>query len=1064
MRLPRLQLKPLSCGLVVLLILSIGPTGAHARKLPIKSYTSADGLARDYIDCIIPDSHGFLWFCTPEGLSRFDGSTFVTYGPEQGFPQIALDVLEARDGTYWVATTSGACRFNLMAARESSTLDNDKSSARASGILASLPKVDCYQADRSERARVVTSIKQDRDGVIWCGTNDGLFRLEFTHDRWLFVAVDLGMPSRPPDATGISTILVDITGTLWVGANSGLYRRSPNGQAERYTTAQGLPSDVVRELLEDSNGRIWIGTVQGLGEMLPQSNSHASIVAKAYTTRNGLASGYINALHQSNDGRIWIGTDIGLTELVRSGSGESTFRHYSAAQGLLSKKVESLGEDSDGNLWIGTESNGAMRLARHGFVTYTEIDGLKDTRIASILEDALGHICVISSRAGGLLLHRVDGASLTPIKLRISEHIKRSWGWNQIAFQDRTRDWWVDTAEGLYRFPKTNGVEDLDKVQPATVYTKKDGLTGNEVFRLYEDRRGDIWISIADSLEANLARWERATGRFYEYGATEGFPSPNAPTAFREDDAGNLWIGFYYGGLVRYRAGQFTRFSIADGLPPGMIRDLYVDHNGALWVATYRGGLARSDNPSEEHPRFLLYTTREGLASDYVTCVTEDQQSRIYIGTPRGIDQLDPVTGRIKHYSEADGLVNNFINVAHRDQQGGLWFGTLEGLSHFIPEDDRTVSAPVILISNVRIGGEEQAFTNLGETDAPSLVLAPDRNQVQIDFVGVNFSAGETLRYQTKLDGADRVWSEPSLQRTVNYAQLAPGTYRFLVRAVKSDGTMSTHPAAISFRILAPVWQRWWFFTLMGLVMAGLGYIIYQYRVNRLLELERVRTRIATDLHDDIGSSLSRMAILSEVLKQDREVMPPASIERLTDIAETSRSLVDTMSDIVWSIDPRRDDLRSVILRVRHFASDVLESQGVNWKLEAAPELDRIKLNPEQRRHLFLIFKEAINNIARHARSTNVSLTIKATDHQLRAEISDDGSGFISPDSSHSNEDGEGGHGLGGHGLANMRTRAVELGGNMLIESNPGSGTKIVLLIPIGQRHGMNMLFSHWRK
>jgi signal transduction histidine kinase len=201
------------------------------------------------------------------------------------------------------------------------------------------------------------------------------------------------------------------------------------------------------------------------------------------------------------------------------------------------------------------------------------------------------------------------------------------------------------------------------------------------------------------------------------------------------------------------------------------------------------------------------------------------------------------------------------------------------------------------------------------------------------------------------------------------------------------------------------------------------------------------------------------MAILSEVVKQHSGVTHRESIERLTDIADTARSLVDTMSDIVWSIDPRRDDVQSVVLRVRQFAADVLDSRGIKWNLHNTPELDCVKLSPEQRRHLFLIFKEALTNIARHADCANVSLDITVGGDQLRAEIRDDGGGLAS----HIDKEPSYG-GRGGHGLENMRTRAAQIGGNLEVSSTPGSGTQITLTMPLDGRHGMNMLFSRLRK
>jgi len=225
------------------------------------------------------------------------------------------------------------------------------------------------------------------------------------------------------------------------------------------------------------------------------------------------------------------------------------------------------------------------------------------------------------------------------------------------------------------------------------------------------------------------------------------------------------------------------------------------------------------------------------------------------------------------------------------------------------------------------------------------------------------------------------------------------------------------------------------------------------------LEVERVRTRIATDLHDDIGASLSRMAILSEVVKLQNDGRNERSARMLTDISDSARSLVDSMSDIVWSIDPRRDDLQSVVRRVRQFAADILETQGIKWELLIAADLQQVKLQPEERRHLFLIFKEALTNIARHAGCTSVLVRLTVVGHQLRAEINDDGKGFVAIPRSE-----PGANGRGGHGVENMRARAAQLRGRLKIDSTVGVGTRLTLTMPLAEQHGMNMLFARWRR
>jgi signal transduction histidine kinase len=462
-----------------------------------------------------------------------------------------------------------------------------------------------------------------------------------------------------------------------------------------------------------------------------------------------------------------------------------------------------------------------------------------------------------------------------------------------------------------------------------------------------------------------------------------------------------------------------------------------------VWVSGGQSGVKRIDEPQAAHPKFITYTVAEGLSSNQVNCITEDQWGRLYFGTGRGLDRLDPNTGRIKHYTVADGLVKGRVRYALRDRNGALWFANETGLSRLIPEPDRPQPEPQILIDGLQIAGVPHSLSELGESQVGPLELSSGQNQVSIDFVGLEFGPGEVLRYQHKLDGADRDWSGPSDQRLINYENLAPGSYRFEVRAITDEGVVSLRPAIVAFTIPPPFWRRWWFITMGVALMGLLIYTAHHYRVARLLELERVRTRIATDLHDDIGSSLSRMAILSEVAKRRMEDTSRDSIPILSDIADAARSAVDSMSDIVWAIDPRRDDLNNVVFRVRQFASDLLGAKGIAWEFQAPPDFEKVKLNPEQRRHLFLIFKEAINNSVRHARCQSVYLSLNVVHSRIVGEIRDNGCGFVlSPDQT-SETDGR------GHGLANLRTRAAQLGGDLHIDASPGKGTCVTFSAPL---------------
>jgi signal transduction histidine kinase len=374
------------------------------------------------------------------------------------------------------------------------------------------------------------------------------------------------------------------------------------------------------------------------------------------------------------------------------------------------------------------------------------------------------------------------------------------------------------------------------------------------------------------------------------------------------------------------------------------------------------------------------------------------------------------------------------------------------GLSRYAPAPDVPAAPPPVLISGLRVGGSGRLVSALGESEMVLPDFSHNDNQLQLDFVGLSFAPGNVLRYQYKLEGADDDWSAPSEQRRVNYASLAPGRYRFLVRAANSDGSLSAVPASVTFTILRPVWQRGWFLTLAALAI-GLGvYALYRYRVERLVEVERIRTRIATDLHDDIGSGLSQVSLLSEVIRR-RVGHEETVAEPLSTIATLSRDLVDSMGDIVWAINPRRDRLSDLTQRMRRFASDVLSAQDIEFSFNVPDPQHNIRLGPDMRRELFLIFKESINNIVRHSGCAAVEITFLVTDGALELTLRDDGRGF-DPDSASASE---------GNGLDNMRRRARKLGGQLLIRSSTGRGTEINLKAPLERQQWLRYLLTRRR-
>ena len=520
------------------------------------------------------------------------------------------------------------------------------------------------------------------------------------------------------------------------------------------------------------------------------------------------------------------------------------------------------------------------------------------------------------------------------------------------------------------------------------------------------------------------------------FSVARGLPAVKTPTAIVEDHAGNIWAGFREGGLLRYRHGRFEQVDDGHGLARNEVLDVFVDHSGRLWAAG-PGALRRADAPAAATPSFVRYTTAQGLTSDVVRCLTEDEWGRVYAGTTRGVDRLDPASGRIIHYSTADGLARDELLRAFRDRHGVLWFGSWGGVSRLVPEPDGKLPAPPVFISGVRAGGGPYPISDIGERTLAGLTLRPDEAQIAIDFFGLDVAHGDRLRFEYRLDGADQDWNPPTAERTVNYAHLSPGAYRFQVRALTPSGATSAEPASVSFRILPPIWLRWWFIGSACALLAGLGTLLYRYRVAQLLAIERVRTRIATDLHDDIGASLSQIAILSELVRGETDTQPE-SANTLGRIASISRDLVESMGDIVWAINPRRDRVGDLLQRMRHFASDTLTGKDIDFIFQT-PELGReLVLAADVRREVLLIFKEAVNNIVQHARCRHVDIDVRIDREGLVLRVADDGDGLrLASD----RQDG--------HGLLSMRERAARLAGSLEVGSASRGGTTVLLRVPL---------------
>jgi ligand-binding sensor domain-containing protein/two-component sensor histidine kinase len=1051
---------------------------ADAERLPVKIYTSADGLGSSATFNLVRDSRGFIWICSRDGLVRFDGYRFITYriGDDDADPAV-FNLLPTRSGVYWVDLNRGTdYRFIpksddiLLEQIQRSPAKND---ARIPLLAAPLP-ADAPLPDFEDRA-----------GNLWTANEKGILLLREIDGRMTSELIELNLPGNPNKS--LTRIVFKNSEQndfgFWIGTPWGLVRRQPDGKTIHYAINPQNNSDAVFAYAEDKEQRVWIARSEGLVVLktdtfreltdlsdltsrravlkqgifdaegqaqLPEQAGEASVFSFADILRrdseNSSKPDYLKpeiySIICASDGRLWMTSNHGL--IVFDGK---RFHQYTSRQGLASNTIASVVEDDEGHIWL-TTYGGLHRINPKGLTTLDRTDGLENERVHSIYEDRSGELVVVS---GNFNISRLqpDG---TFKMVRPGLPAGSVWMWSSnAALLDSRGDWWVNTQNAVYRYAGVSRIEDLDNKPPTAVYNEAVGLLSGNNVRVFEDSKGDVWFSSwVTSKRLGLTCWRRETGELEQFTKADGLPESFVAVAFAEDAAGNLWLGYTDGGITRFRDGRFAILNEPNA-PKGGITNIFRDKRGRMWIASNREGLIRVDAAESEHPVFKRYTIADGLTSNNARCVTEDLYGNIYVGTVRGVNRLSPETGHIKYYGTSDGLASDFINTAYRDRHGMIWFGTFNGLSKLVPEPDTAPAPPPpVLISGLRIAGEDYSVSPLGQREVYVPQQSADRNNLQIEFLSIATGSTVSTRYQYKLEGVDADWSEPSAERSVTFANLLPGAYRFLVRAVNTDNAASA-PALVSFTILRPVWQRWWFLLLAVFAVSFLIYAVYRYRIAQIIKLERVRTRIATDLHDDIGSSLSKIAILSEVVRQRNGSNGNRKDERnepLEIIASTSREMVDSMSDIVWAINPERDHLSDLIQRMRHFAEELLDTQNIGYQFVVPENLKNIALGADQRREIYLIFKECINNLAKHSGASVAEIAVRLENENLIIEVKDNGRGFDVAEKSGGSQNS-----FGGNGLINMQKRARKCGGDFRIDSAIGKGTSIALEIPVGKNY-----------
>lgn len=956
-----------------------------AQQLIFKTYSIEDGLVSNPVRCIRQDKKGFIWIGTWEGLSKYDGYKFTNYTTANGLSyNMVNDMYEAEDGKLYVAENNGAVDI----------LQQD-AIAKKSGFKNVTVNQFCITQNH---------------GIIAATDTSGLLEIKN------------GSLIKPPQVFPVSTYndITELNDSLLIGGSEGSLRIL-NRRYGLFSEIKQPKAVLTNKIYEDSKNRVWIGTNYGLKflSLFQKNNQPANYtLLPAPFNIPILSNSIINDIMEDANGVLWIATLHGLVKIEPNGN----WQQFSEKNGLPSSNIACIYQDKEKNIWIGTSLGLAKLITKNSIGIYT-IKNRLTTNICRFLLPLKNNIFLTGTENGIQLFNGTKG-SFSLI--------------NSVSVLSYTS--YVKNSLPLLFYKNNNGFAKYDSVKHQIVDYVSAGPPNTEVYCSVMDANGIIFNGTQTGLVIHSGKKSYAENSF-TYRITD----------LLIDKKGYLWAATWNNGLYRiqYRNPK-NRFSNPDMakaqislsiedfsylLPDKNVRCLFEDSKNNLWIGMRYQGMAQLKYNSHKQYTVTCFDLQKGLMSNWTRAIAEDTRGCIWIGSDLGIDKLIPAgtSFRVFNFSRVNNYFVNINSILPVDSHS-LWFATNNGLVSIIDgELEKTTAAPAY-ITSVNLG--DHSFNYSAYHPGSKVVLKYNQNQAAFEFSAPAFINEKQILYSYRLLGsADTAWSVSANLHNVSYASLQPGKYSFQVRT-KGWNEEWGMPANFSFNIRSPFWQTWWFYLLIGLFVVLLFYGFYLYRITHLLNLQKVRNRIATDLHDDIGATLTNINMLSEISRNNLQ-QPHEAEKFLRRISDEVTGSSQALNDIIWNVNSQNDSMEEVLLRMRRYAAELFDNSNTVCHLTMDEAIAAKKLNMEQRRDVYLIYKEAMNNIIKHASAGNVWINVQWRSGRLYMKIKDDGKGFEPSVISHRN------------GLRNIRSRTGKWKGSANIETAPGNGTLIEIIIPI---------------
>jgi len=869
--------------IILFIVVSLIPSvHFHARSNDIKfeHLTPQDGLAQVIVGTILQDSRGFMWFGTRGGLNRFDGYKFSLYKSDPKNPyslssNSVYTLCEDHLGFLWIGTANGLNKFDHKTDTFTVYMHNPDDPKSIGG-------------------NIVWAVFEDHSGTLWVGTHDGGLN-KFDREINQFIRFQ----NDPNESNSLSnnlveTIFADHLGVLWIGTAEGLNKGVLlDGKKGKFACYRHNPSDPfslsgnhVRSIYEDHTGALWIGTRYSGLNKFDRETGRFTRYRYNHKDPHSIGKGPVWTIHEDRQKTLWIGVyGGGLNRFDRENNRFVRYLHDPTnPHSLCGNMVEAIYEDNIGALWIGTWDNGVSRFDRKAskFRLYqpdpNNPNSMSGGYVRSICEDpnAPGRVFWIGTMQGGL--NRFDRAENTWTHFKHDPKNQNSLSGDALGpiYADQTGVLWIGILpDGLNKFNPKTGTFTIYKHDA----NNSNSLSNNEIRAITEHPKGVLWIGTSKGLNKFKIESETFTRYLHDPSNPRSLGSGFC-LVIHPGKSGVIWIGNRGGGLNRFdpQTGIFTHYR-HDPDNPNSLSDndvwaIHEDPTGFLWLGTSAGLNKFAPNTGD----FIHYRKKDGLASDAIGSILEDDQGHLWIGTRGGgLSRFDPKTGTFKNYDYDDGLQSNEFphNWVCKSSSGELFFGGIKGLNSFYPEEvtDSTFIPPVVLTDfklfnkPVPIGGEDSPLKqHINETE--HIILSHRQSAFSFEFAALNYRSPKKNRYAYKMENFETDWNYVDYtRRFATYTNLPPADYLFRVKASNNDGLWNEEGKAIKITITPSWWQTWWFRALVLMAILVFILTVYQIRTHALRKRSKELEKINTALNIQITE---RERLEKQLVQQER--------------------------------------------------------------------------------------------------------------------------------------------------------------------------------------------------